>query len=100
MRTLLLAGLATLSLLGGPLTPGEATAQNFFNARPLDPAKVDSKDLIRHDPPSATPVYTPEAKKDFSNSDLQRRLDTLATQEQQIRAERQAIMDEAARRAK
>jgi hypothetical protein len=94
MRKLVLAAIAAL-----PLASGYASAQNFFNARPLDPAKVDSKDIIRHDP-VGTPVYTPEAKKDFSNSDLQRRLDVLAVQEQQIRAERQAIIDEAARRAK
>jgi hypothetical protein len=96
MRELLLAAVAAAAL-----TSGYAVAQGMYSAPPLDLSRVDSKDLIKHyDEKVDTPIYTPEQKNAFSNSDLQRRLDALAKQEQQIRVERQAIADEAARRAK
>jgi hypothetical protein len=96
MRKMLLTAVAAAAL-----TPGYATAQSFSGAPPLDPGRVDSRQLIKHsDEPVLTPVSTPKERASLSNDDLQRRLDALSAQEQQIRTERQAILDEAARRAK
>jgi hypothetical protein len=96
MRKMLLAVVAAVSL-----TSGYAMAQSFSGAPPLDPGRVDSRQLIKHsDEPVLTPVSTPKERASLSNDDLQRRLDALSAQEQQIRTERQAILDEAARRAK
>jgi hypothetical protein len=96
MRKMLLAAVAAAAL-----TPGYAMAQGFSGAPPLDPGRVDGRQLIKHsNDPVVTPVSTPKERASLSNDDLQRRLDALTAQEQQIRTERQAILDEAARRAK
>jgi hypothetical protein len=95
MRKLLLAAVAAASL-----TSGYATAQRYYGA-PLDPSRVDSRDLIVRSDDKNGSVGTsgPQDFSKLSDRDLQRKANQLVTQQQQLRAEQQAIADETARRA-
>jgi hypothetical protein len=93
MRKLLLAAVAATAL-----SSGYATAQQFYSA-PLNPAQVDNRDRIVAD--GATGISGSSGPQDYSrlsDRDLQRRSNEVAAQQQQLRAEQQAIADETARR--
>ncbi|MDB5410388.1 MAG: hypothetical protein JWL84_5300 [Rhodospirillales bacterium] len=95
MRKFLLAAVAAASL-----TSGYATAQQFYSA-PLDPSRVDRRDLIVQSDDKNGNIGTsgPQDYSKLSDRDLQRKANQLATQQQQLRAEQQAVADETARRA-
>jgi hypothetical protein len=94
MRKLLLAAVAVASL-----TSGYATAQQFY-APPLDPSRVDRGDRIlsQTDKNGISGSSGPADYRRLSDSDLQRKANDLAVQQQQIRNEQQAVANEAARR--
>src|SRR4051812_1191748 len=95
MRKFLLAAIAAASL-----TSGYATAQRYYGA-PLDPSRVDPRDLIVQSDNKSGTVGTsgPQDYSRLSDRDLQRKANELAAQQQQLRAAQQAVADEAARRA-
>jgi hypothetical protein len=96
MRKLLVLAVVAAALL----TSGAATAQGSFGVAPMDPSRVDPRDLIRHDKSETVSSSDPRDYRSLSDRDLQQKANQLAAQEQEIRAARQAVADETARRAK
>jgi hypothetical protein len=93
MRKLLLAAVAVTAL-----SSGYATAQQFY-AAPLDSSRVDSRDrIVADDAAGISGSSGPQDYSRLSDRDLQRRSNEVAAQQQQLRAEQQAIADETARR--
>jgi hypothetical protein len=95
MRKLLLAAVAATAL-----SSGYATAQQFY-AAPLDPSRVDDRDrIVAGDATGISGSSGPQDYSRLSDRDLQRRSNEIAAQQQQLRAEQQAIADETARRTR
>jgi hypothetical protein len=97
MRHLLLVA----AVAAASLWSGTATAAEGFSGVPLDPSRVDSRDLIRHtdEKPAPGALPDPQDYRRLSDRELAQRANQLAAQEQQIRAAQQAVADETARRA-